>query len=244
MISFKKYLKEQLEIGIELHDELNPLLWETNDKLKEDIKNKLLHISDKFIEYLSIDKQWVVDVIITGSNCSYTYTKFSDIDLHLVLKEDVICKDCPGDFIESCFQAKKTNWNDNHDIKIKGYDVELYAQSEKDNLVAAGIYSLQKNEWIKKPKKQDKTPNIDSHNVKLKTQEFITAIDEIIEHESDDLDNVTKLKDKIKRYRQSGLEKSGEISIENLTYKTLRNNGYLEKLNKYVKKIEDKKLSY
>jgi hypothetical protein len=45
------------------------------------------------------------------------------------------------------------------------------------------------------------------------------------------INKVQKLKDKIKKMRQSGLEEGGEYSIENLVFKTLRRNGYLNKLN-------------
>lgn len=242
MISFKQFLIEKFELGVKLHNDLNPKLWD-NLTLKEDIRTHLLDIASKFIDYLSIDKSAVSDIIITGSNCSFTYTKFSDIDLHLVINEKVICKDCPGDFIVDCFSAKKTVWNDNHKIKVKGYDVELYAQPEKDSLVAAGIYSLTKNEWIKKPK-NDTEITINNELVKNKSQEFMDLINDLISNKSTDINNLTKLKDKIKKYRQSGLEKSGEYSIENVTYKTLRNNGYLNKLHKYIQSVEDKTLSY
>jgi hypothetical protein len=82
MITFKQYLLEQLNQGIELHSSLNPKLWD-DKKLKDDVKNKLLDIANKFIDYLSIDSSYVKDIIITGSNCSYTYTKFSDNYMNL-----------------------------------------------------------------------------------------------------------------------------------------------------------------
>jgi hypothetical protein len=45
------------------------------------------------------------------------------------------------------------------------------------------------------------------------------------------------LRDKIKKMRQSGLEKGGEFSVENLSFKYLRNNNYLEKLHTIIKKM-------
>jgi hypothetical protein len=65
----------------------------------------------------------------------------------------------------------------------------------------------------------------------------------LIDSKSTNIENLEKIKDQLKRYRQVGLEKSGELSIENVVYKTLRNNGYLQKLYKYVTKLEDKELS-
>ncbi len=45
-----------------------------------------------------------------------------------------------------------------------------------------------------------------------------------------DVDKVNTLKEKIKKMRKAGLDKKGEYSVENLAFKVLRNNGYLEKL--------------
>jgi len=55
--------------------------------------------------------------------------------------------------------------------------------------------------------------------------------------------SVDELKAKIKKFRQSGLESGGEYSYENLTFKLLRRNGYIEKLMGIKTSIRDKKLS-
>ena len=57
------------------------------------------------------------------------------------------------------------------------------------------------------------------------------------------LNSIDKIKDRIKRMRQAGLEKGGEYSVENLVFKTIRNNGYLEKLSSEKTSIIDKDLS-
>jgi hypothetical protein len=54
---------------------------------------------------------------------------------------------------------------------------------------------------------------------------------------------IQKYKDKIKKYRTCGLEKGGEYSPENLVFKILRRNGYIEKLYTKGNEIIDKKLS-
>ena len=55
--------------------------------------------------------------------------------------------------------------------------------------------------------------------------------------------NVEKLKEKLKDYRKSGLEKEGEYSYENLVFKYLRRSGLLEKLYDTVNRQTDKELS-
>jgi hypothetical protein len=43
--------------------------------------------------------------------------------------------------------------------------------------------------------------------------------------------------------RSAGLKKSGEFSVENLVFKELRNLGYFDKINDYVKQKQDERLS-
>ena len=50
-------------------------------------------------------------------------------------------------------------------------------------------------------------------------------------------------KEKLKNFRNCGLEKGGEMAIENLVFKLLRRNGYIEKLYDLPTEIIDKKLS-
>ena len=57
------------------------------------------------------------------------------------------------------------------------------------------------------------------------------------------LQQIDALRKKIKEFRQSGLESGGEYSYENLTFKLLRRNGYIEKLLKLKTDIINKKLS-
>ena len=51
------------------------------------------------------------------------------------------------------------------------------------------------------------------------------------------------IKNKLKEYRQSGLEKEGELSYENLVFKYLRRSGHIGKLFDEKTKIKDKELS-
>lgn len=246
VLSFKDFLLEQknyssIKTGLELHDSLNPKMWinfELNDKVSEALKR----IAQEFIIFLGVPKHSVLDIIITGSNCSFNYSQFSDIDLHLIIDETIACPTCSGGFIEDCFRAKKTVWNSSHDIKIKSYPVELYAQPKNASLIAAGIYSLQKNNWIKKPSGFHNF-SVNDISVKAKAGELMDDIDDAISIKMNDKSALNELKDRIKRLRQSGLAKKSEMSTENLAFKTIRNNGYLEKLDNYIKQFDDESLS-
>ena len=227
------------EVFGETHGKLNPKIWNGFD-LKPEILEHLKLIADKFIEYLEIPEGSVSDVIFTGSNANFNYTKFSDIDLHIVVDEEKLGSSCK-DFIEKYFKAAKTEWNDEHDITIHGYDVELYAQPKDDDLAATGIYSVLNKKWIARPSPIT-AHSINSKAVSAKADEIKSKIDSII---SGNLgpDTAHDIKDKIKKLRKAGLENGGEFSTENLVFKELRNSGYLDKLSKYYLKSYDKKLS-
>ena len=44
------------------------------------------------------------------------------------------------------------------------------------------------------------------------------------------IEMIEKIKDRLKDYRSAGLEREGEYSYENLVFKFLRRNGYIQKL--------------
>ena len=70
---------------IEKHDELNPVLFSDN-KLKPEVKDKAIEVATELLAIMEENGLSIKlkDLILTGSNASYNYTKDSDIDLHLV----------------------------------------------------------------------------------------------------------------------------------------------------------------
>jgi hypothetical protein len=81
--------------------------------------------------------------------------------------------------------------------------------------------------------------------LKTKIKSWTDKIDDAIEtaESTGDVDTLKKLKDKLKDYRQSGLNKDGEFSYENLVFKYLRRSGHIGKLFDEKTKIKDKELS-
>lgn len=75
---------------------------------------------------------------------------------------------------------------------------------------------------------------MDSANVQLKSSDIMNAIEDLENDKSEKnfLKRHEALKNKIKKYRQTGLDTGGEYSTENLVFKILRNTGYLEKMVK------------
>jgi hypothetical protein len=102
------------------------------------------------------------------------------------------------------------------------------------------------DEWIDKPVREDK--KIDTSVLKSKIEQWMGKIDTVInnskgESVEESKEYVKNLKDKIKKFRSSGLKSGGEYSYENLTFKYLRRNGYLDKLFEFEKSLTDKGLS-
>lgn len=261
MKSLKQYLYEleqnqEFDPHLAYNEHLNLAIWERKYptdgtkglgwwELKPEVAAALKRIADEFIEFLGVDVASVTDIILTGSNANYNWTDISDVDLHIVLdmKNGQICPTCPSDnFISDCFQAKKTLWNSTHNITIHGFDVELYAQDAAESHVTdSGVYSLKQGQWLQQP--EFKQITIDNTAVKLKSQDIMNQIDDMIDSQTDNLSDLNAIKDHIKKLRSSGLRQGGEFSIENLAFKALRNLGYLEKLSNYMKNIEDRDLS-
>jgi len=232
----KKTFKD-FQLTLKTHDELNPKIW-TDKKLNPEIATSLLKIGKEWAKFADIPDEFIEDYIIVGGNANFNYTKYSDIDLHLVVdKKKVGCEGCLDDFL----RAKKQLWALTHNITIKGHPVELYAQDVDEKVGSKGIYSLNKKEWIQEPtlyKMDRKDPEV----VK-KVQDFIYQIDSLIDAKSDDKDAFEKLKDKIGTMRKSAIQKSGEYAPENLVFKELRNRGYVEKVWNYLRHLGDKELS-
>lgn len=233
-----KKLISELKLTLQSHEELNPELW-SGDKLDPKVWQSLNRIGKEWAEFANIPKKAIKDVILTGGNANYNYTPQSDIDLHLVVDKDMI--DCPA-VLDDYLQSKKQLWALTHDITVKGQPVELYAQDHNDPFrEGQGIYSLQSNKWLQQPTKY----KIDRNHpeVKRKVKEFMFQIDALIDSNSDDVSAFKKLKQRLKGMRVSAIQKGGESATGNLVFKELRNRGYLDKMNKHLRDLEDKDLS-
>lgn len=239
MESFGKILS-----SFNVQENLNPQIWDlTNGKMKPQVRESLLKIANEFINYLGFEI-FVQDITMTGSLANYNWSKFSDIDLHIMFDFNE-AKDQKELFAE-LFKLKKTLFNSTHDLKIKGYEVELYVQDTNEPHISTGIYSVLFDQWLDEPEKEE--VKIDEKTLSDKVNSWTDKIDmllsEVEEMELVDALNIlSKFKDKLKEYRNSGLESEGEYSYENLVFKFLRRNGYIQKLFDFQNELVDRKLS-
>jgi len=227
-----------------IKDSLNPEIW-LNKKLTPKVRTTLLQLAKDFFKEIEVPLDIEIkDIIFTGSLANYNWSKFSDIDLHIVID----FKDLESDpkMVEEFFYAQKTIWNQKHNVTIFDYPTELYVQDINHKLVATAVYSVLRNEWIKEPSEQ--SFKLDKKSIQHKANDFIKQLKDIRnkykkEEYIDVIDKVTHIKNKIKQMRNAGLEKGGEFSIENLVFKTLRRTEFMDILDSFKAKAYDKLLS-
>lgn len=234
---------EKIVKSFEPKDSLSDQIFEGSDGkffMRDDIRKRLIEISNDFIESFGVEF-FIHDVTLTGSLSNYNWSQYSDVDLHILIDFDET--EYPEDLVKEFFDAKERVWNEKHDIKIKGFDVEVYVQDVKQEHVSSGVYSILHNKWLVEPERNK--PNIDDRMILQKGEHYAKQIDSLIKksNKTNVLQMIDDLRKKIKTFRQSGLEQGGEYSYENLTFKLLRRNGYFGKLIKLKKDITDKKLS-
>jgi hypothetical protein len=237
--------KEKIDFSsFEVRSTLNPKIFDVDQHMHQEIRRRLLMIADDFFETLKIEWVDIQDIILTGSLANYNWSKFSDVDIHILLDfEDV---DENIELVDEYFRSKKDLWNENHNITIKGYDVELYVQQTKQEHASSGIYSILWDGWVLKPDATKK--EIDTKKVEQKVNSIVDAIEEIyFMYKSGEYDKtirmVKNLKEKIKKMRQAGLDREGEYSYENIAFKVLRRTMYLEKMWEIESKAYDKSLT-
>jgi hypothetical protein len=216
---------------VTINKQLNPKIWQ-DSQLNSEVVSKLKDIARAFEEFVGIDLD-IIDYTITGSNANYTWTEYSDLDLHLIIPGT------PTEEQRELFSAKKALWSEQHDITIKGLPVETYIQGEDEPHHSTGVYSIVKNTWLVKPKKVK--PKVDDAAVEAKKDGVMRDIETAML--SKDLLKLRAVKEKITKMRKAGLERAGEWSVENLVFKILRNLGLIDQITEKIRELEDSELS-
>ena len=239
MTDFQKILD-----SFSLRDTLNPKVWENpsnpkQSKMKGKVRDGLLKIAEKFVDELGEDI-FVDDIVLTGSLANFNWSEFSDFDLHVIIDFEQFGEE--KELFKENFNLKKQIFNEKHDIKIYGFDVELYAQDAEETHFSTGVFSVMNNEWESEPKKVKF--QLDKPTLEKKINNWTEKIDSAVKKSKTKngkvLDNI---REKLKDYRKSGLEKEGELSYENLVFKFLRRSGHIEKLFSELNKSLDRELS-
>lgn len=217
----------------ENQETLNPVVFD-GFEIKPDIREKLIKIGKFFWNEMELPYPYE-DIILLGSSANYNWTPYSDIDLHILVDYS---KFPNPELLKKYFSEVKSNWNQNHQLKINDNYIELYVQGIDEPNAAEGIYSLLQDKWIKQPTYQKIF--IPDSEINKKADPFKKEIDDLLSNPS--LNKMVNLQKRIKNFRKVGLENEGEYSIENLAFKELRNSGYIEKLIKARNELTDSEL--
>jgi hypothetical protein len=217
--------------------ELNDKVWGTDNKLIPIVREKLLIIAKKVVDEVASIVE-VKNIYFTGSLATYHWSPISDIDLHIIVNIlDDNCDEPLSDYLDLICKI----FNNQHNIFIKGFKVEVNMKEVENFLKNKAVYDLVNDEWVKVPSQPTRDTS-DPEVVKI-AKHYQNKIDRLINIKADPQE-AKMLKKEIKSLRTTGLEtEDGEFSIGNLAFKLLRNTGYIGKLFTYYNDVEDEKLS-
>jgi nicotinamide mononucleotide adenylyltransferase len=222
------------------HNQLNPMLFD-GETLDPQVKELLLRIATMFWDGLEVPFPFD-DVVLTGSSANYNYTNNSDIDLHIIIDFN---KFSNPEMVKKWFDSAKNNWNNAHDPKLGKQPIEIYVQDLNEKHTSTGVYSVLNNKWEKKPEYE--SINIPDGNIKKKSRPFKEKINQLLKtgnkNPEKSIEQIKIIQERLKNFRQAGLDEKGEYSVENLAFKDLRNTGYLDKLNDLKNELIDKTIS-
>ena len=224
----------KLQEAIEVHDKLNPLLWDDDNNLKPEVYDKLLDIYNEFIRFIDIPLN-IVDVEIVGSNASFNYNENSDIDLHVIVNSEVNYID--KEILRLFYNSKKGSFNDDYDITINGIPVELYIEDVNDGNATNGRFSILENNWVVFPKPI-------TYDIPDITDELNTWIENATDLiAGTDEQAILDCINEIYMMRKLGLAEDGEASVGNLVFKELRNMDILSDLKDRYYELKSNDLS-
>lgn len=230
-------------------DKLNPEFFNEEGQLNSQIRMRLLDIADDFVKTLEI--KWIkpLDIVLTGSIANYNWSKFSDVDIHVIYKfKDVYEK---TDFVKDYFNSKKELWNQTHDeLTIKDFPVELSVEDSDDPAKSTGVYSLEKNKWVKEPENMNDS-ELNKEYIKDFCAKQMTKLDDLFKEMNSEKDRkkleilsnkVEAIYTKLKNMRAEGLAtKEKEMSTGNIIWKIVKHMGYINKLWDYINKVYDRR---
>lgn len=225
-----RFIKE----AIEVHQELNPKLWNKDKTIKPEVLDKLREIAKEFLKYIEIPID-VCDIEFVGSNASYNYNENSDIDLHIITNFELNYVD--DTILQQLYNSKKNSFNETYDLDLYGIPVELYIEDVKSNNASLGVYSILEDKWIKIPEPK----NYDIPDIKSELDKMNNEIDKTLN--SSNPEDIKSLINNIYLMRKRGLADKGESSIGNLVFKELRNQERIQELRDKYYELRSNELS-
>lgn len=214
--------------GLRRNEVLNPILWD-GDRLRPDVRIKLLNFAEAWRAFAKIPADVVSDVIMVGGNAGLFYNEASDVDVHLIVDKSALPF---GEVTEEYLRDKKALWTARHDVRIKGYQVEPYAQGLGEPFAAGqGVYSLERDAWIQRPTASKYDPDSDMH-LSRRVAHWQSAIEKALAGDAG-VEAMDVMRDKLSEMRRRSISKYGELGRDNLVFKALRLSGHLSRMSDY-----------
>jgi hypothetical protein len=216
---------------------LCPDLWDEYLHLDPEVRINLLRIAYDFYEKSKLSAP-IIDVYLMGSIANYNWTSDSDADIHVII--DYSKLKMPEETAFKTVKMLSTTWNLEHQITVKNHKVEINLQNVKEvKPHVTGIYSLTKDQWVRKPFYQK--VQVDKVSIQTKYSGMKKYIESVMNTRS--RETMKKAKDYIDAFRQYGLDTRGELSIENIVFKILRSKGLIKALKDAITATYDKEMT-
>lgn len=228
---------EPVDEDVVINSELNPALFDNNTQiLKEDVHTQLMDYVNGFVQKMQ-NKSIPVDysdIQMIGSNAGYLYTPESDIDIHFIWNYPMNV-----DNFEQ-MKAEFVDYVTENPLDIGGHMVELNLE-DGANMEASSKrrYSVLNNNWVEGSQYEEVyTPQdivkVDGYEEQV--DEYSKKIDDVIKN--NEYAEAVALKQEIRANRSEDLANIGSLSMGNVVFKELRNNGKFGELREYIKSKE------
>jgi len=230
-----------------IKDELNSTFWNSYLEFDEKIADRLVHIAKKMYKSLHLNAK-IHDIILIGSIANYNWHSESDLDIHIILNYADISYD--EELVSLYLDLNRKEWNSQHNIKILNFLVELSFNDVSDYINSAGQYSLLNKKWNFKPTNPKDLSDATVEESKEIYDTIVSSIDDLEMNYKNETYNEFKIYQRakkiwkvIKRLRGDFLEDEGEYGPKNITFKRLRQAGYLDIITKIKTNVQDDILS-
>lgn len=220
----------------EVHDTLNPKLWDLKTgKLRTEVRDKIIEIGMTFEKYIEVPIS-ILDIHLVGSNCNFCYSDKSDLDVHIIANFEQVGVD--ETILQQLYNMKKARFNEAFDISLHGVPVEVYIEDVKTGVVSNGIYSINQDDWIVKPVKQQLPPKL---NIERQLGRWEQRIADVVE--CGDVDTINNCLNCLYMVRKNSIAADGEYGVGNILFKEIRNTGGLGKLRDALTNATNKQLT-
>lgn len=217
-----------------IDDKLNENIFDSENHMLPEIREALLNYAQGFINKMhehNVELDFT-DIVLVGSNAGYLYTPESDIDIHIISANPIQPEIAEALFNEFDFyEAENPMTIGNAKVELgleDGYDIVT-------NDKASRRYSLVNDTWVNgsdaleqyKPEDIDKVSGYEAI-----VDAYTNKINELVDN--DEYMQAVALKQEIRQNRTEDLTQFGALSMGNVVFKELRNNGAYGKLRDYI----------